>query len=86
VFLSSREHSNGSPAVARTGACLMTASTPRTFHRDKGAATTTTPPIPAVTTYSQPAPEFVAIRYRIVPRQTTNAAFAILFRPGLLIL
>src|ERR687893_1643384 len=85
LFLTSREHSNGSPAVATTGACLTTASTPRTFHRDKSAATSTTPPIPAATTYSQPAPEFVAIRYRIMPRQTTNAGFTILLKPRRLI-
>jgi hypothetical protein len=85
VFLTSREHSNGSPAVARTGARLTT-STPRTFHHGKGAATATTPPIPAATTYSQPAPLFVAIRYRTIPRQTTNAAFAILLKPKSLII
>src|ERR687893_2843801 len=84
VFLISSEHSNGSPAVARTGARLTT-SMPRTFHHGSGTATATTPPIPAATTYSQPAPEFVAIRYRIMPRQTTNAGFTILLKPRRLI-
>src|SRR5918995_656459 len=37
------------PAVATIGLRLVT-STPRTFHQGKGAATTTTPPIPAATT------------------------------------
>jgi hypothetical protein len=80
VFLIFREHSNGSPAVASTVARLTT-STPRTFHQGKGAATAITAPIPAATTYSQPAPALVAIRYRAMPRQMANAGFAILLEP-----
>src|SRR5215217_6679341 len=85
VFFISSTHSNGSPAVAWTGARIST-SMPRTFHHGKGAETITTAPITAATTYSQPAPEFVAIRYRMRPRQTTKAAFAILFPPERLII
>src|SRR5215218_9999403 len=81
VFRSSSVHSMGSPAVAWTGA-RRSASMPRTFHHGSGAETITTAPIPAATTYSQPAPEFAAIRYRIRPRQTTKAGFAILLKPG----
>src|SRR5215217_7772409 len=81
VFRSSSVHSMGSPAVAWTEARLS-ASMPLTFHHGSGAETITTAPIPAATTYSQPAPEFAAIRYRIRPRQTTKAGFAILLKPG----
>src|ERR687885_2752247 len=81
AFLISSEHSSGSPAVASTGVRL-TISTPRTFHHGNGTETATTPQIPAATTYSQPAPAFVAIRYMTRPRETTNAGFAILLKPG----
>src|SRR5215218_4653097 len=81
VFRSSSVHSKGSPAVAWTGGRLS-ASMARTFHHGRGAETIITAPIPAATTYSQPAPEFVAIRYRIKARQKAKAGFAILLKPG----
>src|SRR5919199_4424218 len=86
VFLISSEHSSGSSAVSSTGVRLTATSTPRTIHHGKGAETATTPASPAATTYSQPAPEFMAIRYITRPRQETKAGFTILLMPGRLML